>query len=301
MSASPVSPRPERSPRPEGRRGRNRIAWALLAPGLGWLLLLFVLPLAGLLPLSLSVPVDRFGLAVRFAWHGANYSTVLREHGPVLLRSCGYALAATLLALALAFPVAWMIRFRGGRWKPLLLGLVVLPFFTSYLVRTIAWSTLLADRGPVVALLQRLPGLEDLRLLNTGWAVVGGLAYNALPFLVLPLMVSLERIEPALLEAAADLHAGRLEQLRRVVLPLALPGILSGGLLSLIPAIGDLVNARFLGGPNNRMIGNVVESLMLVQMQLPRAAALALLLMLMLASPALALLRRRSPDQVLLP
>jgi spermidine/putrescine transport system permease protein len=251
------------------------------------LLLLFVLPLAGLLPLSLSLPLDRFSLAVRFAWHGANYATVLHDHGDVLLRSCAYALAATLLALALALPLAWMIRFRGGRWKPLLLGLVVLPFFTSYLVRTIAWSTLLADRGPVLALLHLLPGFEELRLLNTGWAVIGGLAYNALPFLVLPLVVSLERIE--------------LERLRRVVLPLALPGIISGGLLSLIPAIGDLVNARFLGGPNDRMIGNVVESLMLVQMQLPRAAALALLLMLLLAAPSLLLLLRHGRDGALLP
>lgn len=295
MNASPVSPRPE------GRRFRTPLSWPLLAPGLSWLLLLFVLPLAGLLPLSLSLPLDRFSLAVRFAWHGANYATVLHDHGDVLLRSCAYALAATLLALALALPLAWMIRFRGGRWKPLLLGLVVLPFFTSYLVRTIAWSTLLADRGPVLALLHLLPGFKELRLLNTGWAVIGGLAYNALPFLVLPLVVSLERIEPALLEAAADLHAGRLERLRRVVLPLALPGIISGGLLSLIPAIGDLVNARFLGGPNDRMIGNVVESLMLVQMQLPRAAALALLLMLLLAAPSLLLLLRHGRDGALLP
>jgi spermidine/putrescine transport system permease protein len=295
MNGSPVSPRPE------ARRSRTPLGWPLLAPGLIWLLLLFVLPLAGLLPLSFSLPVDRFGLAVRFAWHGANYTTALRDHGEVLLRSCGYALAATLLALALSLPLAWLIRFRGGRWKPLLLGLVVLPFFTSYLVRTIAWSTLLADRGPVLALLHRLPGLGELRLLNTGWAVIGGLAYNALPFLVLPLVVSLERIEPALLEAAADLHAGPLERLRRVVLPLALPGVISCGLLSLIPAIGDLVNARFLGGPNDRMIGNVVESLMLVQMQLPRAAALALLLMLLLAAPSLLLLLRHGRDGALLP
>ncbi len=294
MSASPGSPRPE----PAGRPRAGRL---LLIPALVWLLLLFVLPLAGLVPLSLSVPVDRFSLAVRFGWHGANYSTVLGQYGPVLLRSCGYALAALLLALAGALPMAWLIRFHGGRWKPLLLGLVVLPFFTSYLVRTIAWSTLLGDRGPLLAVLQRLPGLGELRLLNTAWAVIGGLAYNALPFLVLPLVVSLERIEPSLLEAAADLHADRLDRLGRVVVPLVLPGVLAGGLLSLIPAIGDLVNPRFLGGPNDRMIGNVVESLTLVQMQLPRAAALALLLMGLLTAPALALLRRGGAEEPLLP
>lgn len=294
MSASPGSPRPE----PPGPLRASRL---LLIPALGWLLLLFVLPLAGLVPLSLSVPVDRFSLAVRFAWHGANYTEALAQHGAVLLRSCGYALAALLIALAAALPMAWLIRFHGGRWKPLLLGLVVVPFFTSYLVRTIAWSTLLGDRGPVLAVLQRLPGLEDLRLLNTAWSVIGGLAYNALPFLVLPLVVGLERIEPSLLEAAADLHAGRIDRLGRVVAPLVLPGVVAGGLLSLIPAIGDLVNPRFLGGPNDRMIGNVVESLTLVQMQLPRAAALALLLMGLLTAPALAVLQRGGAEDPLLP
>jgi spermidine/putrescine transport system permease protein len=298
MPASPRSPKAERS------------AWLLIAPGLGWLLALFVLPLAALLPMSLAEQRNRFSLAVAFTGRIANYGEVIAAHGPTLLRSLAYALAATLVALLLAYPLAWQIRFRGGRWKPLLMGLVVVPFFTATLVRTIAWTTLLGDEGPLITAiravgltgaLEALGLLHDGRLLNTPAAVIGGLATNALPFLVLPIVVSMERIGPELLAAAGDLHAGPWTTFRRVVGPLSLPGVGAGLVLSLIPAAGDVVNPRFLGGPNDRMIGNVVENLMLVQRQLPKAAALAVVLMALMGTGLIAYVRQRGSEDLTLP
>ena len=301
MNASPPSPRAE-PPGPRLSPGPRLLGpWLLLGPGLLWLALLFLLPLAALVPMSLSEPRDRFSLSMAFTGRIANYTEVLSQYGPILARSLLYATGATLLALLLAYPLAWVIRFRGGRWKGLLMGMVVVPFFTSYLVRTIAWTTILGDEGPVLRLLEGLGLLHDGRLLNTATAVIGGLAYNTLPFMVLPIVVSLERIEPQLLEAAGDLHAAPLAVFRRVVLPLSLPGVMAGCVLSLIPAAGDVVNAQFLGGPTNRMIGNVVQNLMLVQRQLPKGAALALLLMLLMTAAVLALVRQRGVEDLPLP
>lgn len=302
MPASPRSPRAERPGRPAPWQ-----PWALLGPGLIWLLLLFVLPLASLLPLSLSVLRDRFSLVADFQWRWQTYAEVLQQYGPILLRSCRYAGLSTLLALLIAYPLAWVISFRGGRWKGLLLGLVVVPFFTSTLVRAIALTTLFADQGPLLpalrslglnGLLEAVGVLHDGRVLNTATAVIGGLAYNSLPFLLLPLVVSMEKIDPSLLAAAADLHAPPLAVFRRVVLPLSLPGLSAGLVLSLIPAVGDVVNPQFLGGPDDRMIGNVVQSLVLLQHKPPQAAALALLLMLLMAGAVL-LQRRRHGAGVL--
>jgi spermidine/putrescine transport system permease protein len=314
MNGSPKSPRAEPA-RPAGSRPLPRrlpglLPWLLLGPGLLWLLLLFAAPLVALVPMSLSEPRDRFSLAMAFTGRIANYTEVLSQYGPILLRSLSYAAVATLLALLIAYPLAWVISFRGGRWKGLLMGLVVVPFFTSYLVRAIAWTTLLGDQGPVLrllrglhlsGLLEGLGVLEDGRLLNTAAAVIGGLAYNTLPFMVLPIVVSMEKIEPRLLEAASDLHATPLATFRRVVWPLTLPGVMAGLVLSLIPAAGDVVNAQFLGGPNNRMIGNVVQNLMLVQRQLPKAAALALLLMTLMTAAVLAYVRRHGSEELTLP
>jgi len=274
-----------RSPRAERRLGW---AWILLAPGLLWLTLLYLLPLLGLVPLSLSEPLSRFGLETRFSWRLANYADGLGTYGPVLLRSFAFAALSTALGLLLAYPLACAIRFRGGRWQPLLIGLVVLPSLTSYLVRAIGWTSLLGDNGPVLGLVAAL-GLTELgnglgllrdgRLLNTPTAVVLGLISTQLPFLVLPLVVALQRIDRRFLEAAADLHAGPWRRFRLVVWPLSRPGLASALLLSLIPAAGDVVNPLFLGGPNERMIANAIENLLLVQLQAPRAAALALVLM----------------------
>ena len=310
MSASPASARPER---PEGKRvGRRRRwqPWALLAPGLLLLLLLYVLPLGALIPLSLSEQLDRFSLRIVFTGRIQTYGEVIALYGAVLWRSLHYAALSTGLGLLIAYPLAWTIAFRGGRWKAALLALVVLPFFTSYLVRAIAWSTLLADRGPLLTLvqgmglitpLQSLGVLVDGRLLNTPAAVIGGLTYNSLPFLVLPLVVAMERIDPQLLDAAADLYATPLRRFLQVEWPLSRPGLVSGVLLTLIPAAGDVVNPRFLGGPNERMIAGSIENLLLVQRQAPHAAALTLLLMGLISITAALLLRGRSLQELPLP
>ena len=291
--------------------GRRRWwPWLLLAPGLIWLIGLYVLPLLGLVPLSLSEPVSRFGLETVFRGRVGNYAEVLQAYGPILVRSFGFALIATLLGLVLAYPLAFAIRFHGGRWQPLLVGLVVLPSLTSYLVRAIAFTSLLGDSGPVLNLvaslgltgwLDGLGVLRDGRLLNTATAVILGLTNNLLPFLVLPLVVAMERIDPRLLEAADDLHAGPLRSFTQVVWPLSLPGLGAGILLSLIPAAGDVVNPKFLGGPNDRMIANAIESLLLVQLQAPRAAALTLVLMALITAAVLLQLRGRGVDDLPLP
>ena len=303
------------SPKAEGRaeghrRARRWWPWALLAPGLLWLIGLYLLPLLALVPLSLSEPVSRFGLDTVFRWRLANYGEVLGAYGPILLRSFGFALVSTALGLLLAYPLAYGIRFRGGRWQPLLIGLVVLPSLSSYLVRAIGWTSLLGDNGPVLGLIAAL-GLTDLgnglgllhdgRLLNTPTAVVLGLTSNQLPFLVLPLVVAMQRIDRRLLEAAADLHAGPLRRFAQVVWPLSRPGLAAGLLLSLIPAAGDVVTPLFLGGPNERMIANTIENLLLVQLQAPKAAALALVLMALISLAVALQLRAGGADDLALP
>jgi spermidine/putrescine transport system permease protein len=297
-----------RSPRADARR--PRWPWLLLTPGLLWLLGLYVLPLLGLVPLSLSEPLSRFGLDTVFTGRVANYTEVLQAYGSILVRSFSFAAIATAVGLVLAYPLAFAIRFRGGRWQPLLIGLVVLPSLSSFLVRAIAWTSLLGDNGPVLALVESLgltDGLNGLgvlrdgRLLNTPTAVIIGLINTLLPFLVLPLVVAMQRIDPRLLEAAADLHAGPLRSFARVVWPLSLPGLGAGLLLSLIPAAGDVVNPRFLGGPNDRMIANAIENLLLVQLQAPRAAALTLVLMALITVAVVLQLRGRGLEELPLP
>jgi spermidine/putrescine transport system permease protein len=285
-------------------------AWLLLAPGLLWLLGLFVLPLLWLLPLSLAEARSRFTLQFSVTGRLANYGEALHQHGPLLLRSLLIAGLAAALALLISYPLACFIAFRGGRWRSLLTGLVVLPFFTATLVRMIAWTTLLADQGPLLTLLrwlglvvplEALGVLQEGRLLNTPAAVVGGLAYNAVPFLVLPLVVSLERIGPLLLEAAADLHAGPWTTFRRVVWPLSRPGLAAGLSLSLVPAVGDVIHPQLLGGPNDRMVGNALQTLVLVQRDLPRGAALTVLLIALLLVTVLLGLRGSGSDELPLP
>ncbi|MFM7312550.1 MAG: ABC transporter permease [Cyanobium sp.] len=309
MNASPASARAEPLRR-RGARPRRWLPWALLAPAVLTLLLLYGLPLLALIPLSLSEQVDRFSLRTVFTGRLQTYGDVLRLHGPVLMRSLTDASLSTALGLLIAYPLAWTISFRGGRWKGALIALVVLPFFTSYLVRAIAWTTLLADAGPVLALLRHLhllPFLQGLgvivdgRLLHTPAAVIGGLTYNSMPFLVLPLVVAMERIDPLLLEAAADLYASPLRRFLAVEWPLSRPGLVSGVLLSLIPAAGDVVNPRFLGGPNDRMIANVMENLLLVQQRAPQVAALTLVMMALISCGLVAMLRGRSLQELPLP
>jgi spermidine/putrescine transport system permease protein len=270
------------------RRRGGIVPYALLTPGVLWLALFFLVPLTTLARTSLSVKEGRFDFEPSFGWEWPNFTNALGDYSDQLRRSFVYAGAATVLCIAIGYPIAYVIAVRGGRWRNVLLGLVVIPFFTSFLIRTLAWQTVLSDSGPVLSLFDSLGliGLLDAigithdgRLLATDIAVIGGLTYNFLPFMILPIYVSLEKIDLGLTDAAKDLYANGWQAFRRVVLPLSLPGVFAGTLLTFIPAAGDFVNARFLGGPNQTMIGTVVQDRYLVQLDYPTAAALSLLLM----------------------
>ena len=260
------------------RPRRRWVPYVLLLPGMLWLVVFFVLPLLTLATTSLQEGSIAEGFAL--TWRFANYTDSLLEYRSQLGRSFRYAGMATVLALLISYPLAYVMAFRAGRWRNILLLLVVAPFFTSFLVRTLAWKIILADNGQVVAALRAIGLLDaDGRLLATSVAVVAGLTYNFLPFMTLPLYASLERLDPRLIEAAQDLYAGPVTAFRRVTFPLSLPGVVAGTLLTFIPASGDFINVRFLGTPAQSMIGNVIESRFLVVLDYPSAAALSLVLM----------------------
>lgn len=253
----------------------------LLLPGLAWLAVFFVVPL-GFLGYQ-SLQSGSFLNGYSFTWSFGNYADAVSEYSTQFVRSFLYAGIATVLCLAIAYPLVYWIAFRGGRWKNLFLVIIVAPFFVSYLVRTLAWLNILADEGPVVSVLRTLHILgPDGRLLATGFAVVAGITYNFLPFMALPLYVSLEQIDERLLEAAGDLYASKRGAFLRVTLPLSAPGIVAGTLLTFIPAAGDFINAQLLGTPNQKMIGNVIQSQYLEQINYPSAAALSFILMAMI-------------------
>ena len=272
-----------------GPEARRRLApEGLLKPGILWLALFFVAPLITLLRTSLSTLPSRFAVEAEFDWNVGNYRDAFSDFGAQFQRGFGYAAVATAICIAIGYPLAYVIAFRGGRWRSLLLGLVVVPFFTSFLIRTIAWRSLLADQGPILDLIERvrldgifetLGFLDNGRILNTRWSVIGGLTYNFVPFMVLPIYVSLEKIDPSLVDAAKDLYSGSSRAFLRVVLPLSLPGVFAGTLLTFIPAAGDFINAQYLGGPNTTMIGNSIQDQFLVQNNLPIAAAMSFVLM----------------------
>jgi spermidine/putrescine transport system permease protein len=223
----------------------------------------------------------------------------LGRYGPHFLRSFRYALAATLLALVLGYPLAYFIAFRAGRLKYPFLGLVILPFFVTFLVRTFAWKTILGDGGPAVWLLQRLHLLgAHGRLLDTSIAVVGGLTYTFLPFMVLPVYASLEKLDRRLVEAAEDLYATPGAAFRRVVLPLSLPGVFAGSLLTFIPAAGDFINAQLLGSPNQQMLGTVIQNQFLDVRDYPLAAALSFVLMALITVVVLAYARLLGTEEL---
>jgi spermidine/putrescine transport system permease protein len=260
------------------RRRRALLPYWLLAPGLLWLGIFFLIPSLNQLNVSLWSGTVETGQA--FDWNFSNYTNAIDEYSGHILRSLGYAAVATVFAFIIAFPLAYFIAFKAGRFKSLFLLLIILPFFTSYLVRTVAWQTILSDNGFVVNSLQTIGLLgADGRLLDTRTAVIAGITYNFLPFMALPLYVSLEKIDRRLIEAATDLYANRVTAFRRVTLPLALPGIFAGSLLTFIPAVGDFINAELLGTPQQYMIGNVIQSKFLRVADYPEAAALSFILM----------------------
>jgi spermidine/putrescine transport system permease protein len=257
---------------------RRLVPYFLLGPGLIWLILFFVVPMYFMGRLSLESGGLTEGF--QFTWQFSNYADALSEFQSQFLRSFWYAGIATVLALVIAYPLAYMIAFRAGRWKNALLLAVIAPFFTTYLIRTLAWQTILGDTGVVVDTMKTL-GLvaESGRLLDTPGSVIAGLTYNFLPFMILPIYASLERIDESLIEAAKDLYASAREAFWRVTLPISAPGIVAGTLLTFIPAVGDYINADFLGSQNQAMIGNVIQSRYLVVNDYPSAAALSFVLM----------------------
>jgi len=260
------------------RRRRGLLPYLLLLPGLLWLLLFFAVPLYYMARQSLEEGTIFTGY--EFTWNFQTYTDALSNYHEQLVRSFVYAGAATLIAFVIGFPLAYAIAFRGGRWKNALLLLVIVPFFVTYLIRTLSWETILADDGLVVNVLQAVGILgADGRLLATTAAVIAGITYNFLPFMILPLYASLERIDPRMLEAGYDLYGTRRAVLTRVTLPLAAPGIVAGALLTFIPAVGDFINAELLGTPRQAMIGNVIQSRFLELTDYPTAAALSFILM----------------------
>jgi len=260
------------------QRRRGLLPYLLLLPGLLWLLLFFAVPLYYMARQSLEEGTIFTGY--EFTWNFQTYTDALSNYHEQLVRSFVYAGAATLIAFVIGFPLAYAIAFRGGRWKNALLLLVIVPFFVTYLIRTLSWETILADDGLVVNVLQAVGILgADGRLLATTAAVIAGITYNFLPFMILPLYASLERIDPRMLEAGYDLYGTRRAVLTRVTLPLAAPGIVAGALLTFIPAVGDFINAELLGTPRQAMIGNVIQSRFLELTDYPTAAALSFILM----------------------
>jgi spermidine/putrescine transport system permease protein len=258
-------------------RHRGLTPYLLLAPGVLWLAVFFLVPLAFLGYQSLQSGIfPNF----EFTWEFSNFSDAISTYREQFMRSFLYAGVATLLSLVLAYPLAYWIAFKAGPWRNLFLLLIVAPFFVTYLVRTLAWQNILADQGPVVELLRDVHVLgEDGRLLATTFAVVAGITYNFFPFMALPLYVSLEQIDPRLLEAAKDLYASSTQAFLRVTLPLSAPGIVAGTLLTFIPAAGDFINAALLGTPKQTMIGNVIQAKFLESLDYPTAASLSFVLM----------------------
>jgi spermidine/putrescine transport system permease protein len=259
-------------------RRRQLLPWLFLGPGLLWLVVFFAIPLVNQLNVSLQTGDPESGYV--FDWNFGVYTDAISDYHEQFLRSVGYAATATVLCFVIAFPLAYFIAFKGGRFKNFMLLLIILPFFMSYVLRTVSWQLILADTGWVVARLQDVGLLsEDGRLLASRTAVIAGITYNFLPFMALPLYVSLEKIDRRLIEAATDLYASRTQAFVRVTLPLALPGIIAGSLLTFIPAVGDFVNAQLLGTSQQYMIGNVIQSKFLVVTDYPEAAALSFILM----------------------
>jgi spermidine/putrescine transport system permease protein len=268
-------------PPTQGALGSRRklVPYYLLSPGGLFLFVFFLLPLG----LMLYTSLESGGLlsgGFRFTWAFENYTDVLGQYQVQFVRSLGYTIVVTVAALLLAYPMTYWIAFYGGRWKTSLLLLILMPFFVSFVIRTLQWKFILGDNGPILGPLKSIGILpDDFRVLATPLAVIAGITYNFLPFTALPLYVALERIDKRLIEAAKDLYSSRWQAFRRVVWPLSLPGVFAAFLLTFVPATGDYVNASLLGGPGTTMIGNIIQEKFLVELDYPEAAALSVILM----------------------
>jgi len=278
-SATPVAAEP-------AARRRSPIALFLLLPGALYLSLFFLVPFVSLILTSLQTPRE-FGDIGQYdyAFKWENYVSVVQTYFPHIMRSFGYAAIATVLALLFSYPLAYFIGVKARRWpllQSLMLVLVIAPFFISFLLRTLAWKQLLSDESFIITSLKALSLLApDAHFTGTPFAVIFGLTYNFIPFMTLPLYTTLERLDLRYLEAGSDLYANPFTVFRKITIPLSMPGIVAGTLLTFIPAAGDYVNASrdFLGGPDTQMMGNVIEANFLVLLNYPAAAALSIILM----------------------
>lgn len=269
---------PGLAPPPVAARRWRSAAYFLLLPGGLWLLLFYVVPTLSMLSISLQEGSLEEGY--RLTWNFGVYADVLARNDTQIIRSVLYGLFTTAACLLIAYPLSYTIAFRGGRWKNALLFLVILPFFVSFIIRTLSWKFVVADNGFLLSTLKDLGVVgDDFRLLATPVAVLGGLIYNFLPFMALPLYVSLEKLDKSLLDAASDLYSNRVTAFFKVTFPLSLPGVFAGSLLTFIPATGDFINAQLLGGVNTTMIGNVIRQEYLTNNDYPEAAALSFILM----------------------
>jgi spermidine/putrescine transport system permease protein len=251
----------------------NRFASNFLIPGALWLLLFFLVPLGIVIAISFGT-TDDLGNSI-YGWHPGNYADAFDPlFAPVLLRSVGYAAATVVLCLLIGYPIAYYIARFGGRRKNALLALVVLPFFVNYLVRTYAWVAILGDEGIFNGTLN-----TDVRFLNTPYAVIGGLVYGYLAFMILPIYAALDRMDPALVEAGKDLYGSRWQTFRHVTFPHTFQGVLAGGVLVFLPAVGDFVSAQLLGGPDEYMVGNLIQQEFFAAENWPFGAALTTLMM----------------------
>jgi spermidine/putrescine transport system permease protein len=261
------------------RAGRRLVPYLLLLPGTAWLLLFFAVPMAFMLVMSLQE--GSLSAGYHLTWNWGIYPEVASRYGVLFMRSVSYALATTVLTLAIGFPMAYTIAFYGGRLKNALVLVVIMPFFVSFVIRTLNWRMILSDNGLVFGTLKDAGLLEQsFRFLATPAAVIFGLTYNFLPFMVLPLYVALEKIDRRLIEAGTDLYASRAQAFWRITFPLALPGVVAGSLLTFIPAVGDFINADIIGArsPEVAMVGNVIQRLFLSVNDFPAAAALGFVL-----------------------
>jgi spermidine/putrescine transport system permease protein len=281
-------------------RRKGVTGYILLAPAILWLALFFLIPFYSLVATSLfnQGGSDFRGYSMVYQW--SNYTDALKNYYPQLLRSLLFGAIATLLCLIIGYVLAYAIAFKSGRWKNLMLVLVIAPFFTSFLVRTLSWKLILSDNGWVVNTLQFLHILgPNGHLLYTPFAVVMGLTYNFLPFMVLPLFASIDKIDYRLIEASNDLYANPAVGFWKVTWPLSLPGVISGTLLTFIPAVGDYINDQLLGSTRTRMIGNTIQSLFTEANDYPAAGALSVMLMVLIVAMVLFYVKRAGTEDLL--
>jgi spermidine/putrescine transport system permease protein len=316
VTAVATDPGRQTDPGPDsGRRGKTRgpglkkasLPYLLLAPGILWLVVFFVVPMWTVF--TTSVETGDLDNGYVLSWRWANFSDVYSKYTDEILRSIEYSVMCTVFCLLLALPLAYFIAFKAGRWKNLLMALVIAPFFTSYLIRTLAWKTILSDDGTVVHTMNALhitPLLYALgwtssndTVLASAFSVVCGMVYNFLPFTVLPLYTSMEKIDPRLHEAGHDLYGSAWATFRKVTFPLALPGVVGGTLLTFIPAVGDYINAVALGGPKQKVIGTVIEHQTVgTGGNVPWGAALSVMLMVGTLVVVLAYIKKAGTEEL---